>query len=355
MKRRGGLFERIVAFENLWLAARRAQRGKRFRPETAAFNFELETMLLGLQRALAEECWRPGEYRSFWVYEPKARLISAAPYRDRVVHHAVCQVIEPIFERSFIRDSYANRLGYGTLRALKRFTAFARASRYVLQCDIRQYFPSIDHEILKGLLRRKLKCAPTLRLLERIIDGSNEQGGEAAYFPGDDLFTPYERRRGLPIGNLTSQFFANVYLNGFDHFVKERLRWRRYVRYVDDFALFGDDRGALAAAREAIEAYLATLRLRIHPVKSQLFETRLGANFVGFRVLPDRIRARSSALARMRRRWKRLQAWYRRGWVEQETVLAALRSWNAHLGHGDTWRLRTRVFERLTFQRASAD
>ncbi len=178
--------------------------------------------------------------------EPKPRKISAAPYRDRVVHHALCNVIVPIFERTFIADSYANRLGFGTHRALKRFTQFARSSRYILQCDIRKYFPSIDHEILKRLLRRKIKCADTLWLIDTIIDNSNEQEPVIEYFPGDGLLTPIERRRGLPIGNLTSQFFANIYLNGLDHFVKEQLRASKYLRYVDDFALFADDRNFLS-------------------------------------------------------------------------------------------------------------
>ncbi len=164
-------------------------------------------------------------------------MISAAPYRDRVVHHGLCNIIVPIFERTFIHDSYANRCGFGTHRALRRFTEFARSSRYVLQCDIKKYFPSIDHEILKSLLRRKLKCQNTLWLLDKIIDNSNDQNSPIDYFPGDDLLTPIQRRRGLPIGNLTSQFFRNVYLNGFDHFIKEQLKVKKYIRYLDDFAI----------------------------------------------------------------------------------------------------------------------
>jgi retron-type reverse transcriptase len=278
-------------------------------------------------------------------------MISAAPYRDRVVHHALCNIIAPLFERTFIADSYANRKGYGTHRALRRFTEFARSSRYVLQCDIRKYFPSIDHEILKEIIRRKIKCADTLRLIDTIIDGSNEQEEAINYFPGDDLFTPHERRHGLPIGNLTSQFCANVYLNGFDHFVKERLHVEKYLRYVDDFALFSDERELLADARLALEEQLAGLRLRIHPVKSQLFETRRGANFVGFRVLPERIRVVNGNLRRARRRLRRLQASYRRGEIELTKVSQSVQSWIAHLAHGDTWRLRERVFASLAWAR----
>ena len=158
-------------------------------------------------------------------------MISAAPYRDRVVHHALCAVIMPIFEKTLIHDTYANRVGYGTHRALERFTSFARSHRYVLQCDIRKYFPSIDREILKTLIRRKIQCPDTLWLIDAIIDNGNDQESSPDFFPNDSLLDPVERKRGLPIGNLTSQWFANIYLSGFDHFVKEQLKVKKYLRY----------------------------------------------------------------------------------------------------------------------------
>lgn len=268
-------------------------------------------------------------------------------------------MIVPLIDRTFISDTYANRVGYGTHRALKQFTQFARSHRYILQCDIRKYFPNLDHILLKGMLRQKIKCRDTLWLIDRIIDGSNPQGEDAEYFPGDDLLTPVERRKGLPIGNLTSQFFANVYLNGFDHFVKEQLKAKQYLRYVDDFALFSDDRVFLEEAYSAIEEYLTTLRLKLHPVKSQLFETRQGANFVGFRILPIgeafpkeiRIRVRSSNLIRARRRLRQLQFDYSRGTLPLSDLIQRLQSWEAHLLHGDTWKLRRCIFDSLVFTR----
>jgi retron-type reverse transcriptase len=235
MKRYGNLWHQIIDFTNLVAAARQAQKGKRFRENVLEFNYNLEAELAQIKTELETKTYTPSSYRSFDIFEPKRRMISAAPYRDRVVHHALCNVIVPIFERTFIADSYANRVGFGTHRALHRFTQFARSSLYILQCDIRKYFPSIDHAILKSLLRRKLKCQNTLWLADTIIDSSNEQELIIDHFPGDDLLTPLQRRRGLPIGNLTSQFFANIYLNGFDHFVKEQLKVVKYIRYVDDF------------------------------------------------------------------------------------------------------------------------
>lgn len=352
MKRYGNLWPQIIAFENLLLSTRNAQRGKRFRENVLAFNYHLESELLRLHHDLKTQTYRPGKYQTFQVWEPKPRLISAAPYRDRVVHHALCNVIAPIFESSFIFDSYANRLGFGTHRALRRFTQFARSSRYVLQCDVRKYFPSIDHAILKHLIRRKIKCVDTLWLIDTIIDGSNEQDPVIEYFQGDDFLTPLQRRRGLPIGNLTSQFFANIYLNGFDHYVKEQLKATKYLRYVDDFALFSDDWHYLAEARQAIEDYLGILRLKIHPVKSQLFETSYGATFVGFRVLPDRIRVRNDSLRRARQRFKRLKKAYAYDHLSFDRLTQMVRSWAAHLKHGDTWRLRADIFRALVFVKA---
>jgi retron-type reverse transcriptase len=234
---------------------------------------------------------------------------------------------------------------------LQRFTQFVRSSRYVLQCDIKKYFPSIDLEILKTILRRKIKCQDTLELIYTIIDASNEQEPINEYFPGDTLLTPLERRRGLPIGNLTSQWFANIYLNGFDHYVKEQLKVGKYLRYVDDFSFFSDDRAFLTEVRVAIEEYLARLRLKMHPVKSQLSETRYGANFVGFRVFRDRIRVRAGNLRRGRRRLQKMQQEYAIGAISGEAVLQSVQSWQAHLNHGDTWRLQQKLFASLNFQR----
>ena len=186
MKRFGNLYPQLVSFENLLAAAQQAQKGKRFRAPVLAFNHDLENNLLCLQKELANQTYQPGAYQTFEIFEPKRRLISAAPYRDRIVHHALCNIITPIFDRTFIDDSYANRKGFGTHKALQKFIKFCRCSRYVLQCDIQKYFPSIDRHILKQQIRRKIKCTETLWLIDAIIDNSNEQPFVLHYFPGDD-------------------------------------------------------------------------------------------------------------------------------------------------------------------------
>lgn len=230
MKRAGNLWIQVTSWENLIESARLAARGKRRRPDVARFLHDAEFHLCRLQRELEEGSYRPAGYRTFWIYDPKPRQISAASFRDRVVHHALTRVLEPVFEPRFAAHSFASRKGFGQHRALGLARGACRRYRYVLKCDIRKYFPSIDHAILKELIARAVKCRRTLELAGLIIDRSNEQEEIVKYFPADSLFTPFERRRGLPIGNQTSQFFANVYLNPLDHFVLRELGPAMYLR-----------------------------------------------------------------------------------------------------------------------------
>lgn len=280
------LFEAIASFPALSAAARRASLGKHAKPGVAAFLANQEREVLRLERQLRNGSYRPGHYKTLEIFDPKHRIVSAAPFRDRVVHHALCAVCEPTFGRSFIFDSYANRKGKGTHRAVARYERFRDRFRYVLRCDVYRYFPAIDHEILKRDLRRRIGCQQTLWLVDRIIDASNPQEPVTVHYPGDGLSTPWERRRGLPIGNLTSQFFANVYLDCLDHFCKEALRAKGYLRYVDDFALFHDDADRLEEWRRLISRYLEGRRLRLHPRKTLVAATEEPAKFLGFVLLP---------------------------------------------------------------------
>lgn len=320
--------------------------GKRTRPEAASFFLDLERNLLTLQRELIDFTYSPGAYRAFWIRDPKLRLISAAPFRDRVVHHALVDLIEPAFERRFIDHSYASRRGKGTGRARCQFVRWARASRFVLEMDVRKFFPSIDHDILKVRLRRALKDTRVLWLCDRIIDASNEQEAGPRWFPGDDLFAPLDRRRGVPIGNLTSQLFANVYLDSLDHMVTDGLRVGRYLRYVNDFCCFGDDRRALQTVRAHVVEHLAGLRLRLNEDKSRLRRVGEGIEFLGFVVYPDVIRLGPTAVRRQRRRVRALRAAYAKGQRSLVEVAASLRSWHAHAAQGSTARLRAAVSRR---------
>ena len=340
-----GLFDSIASFRALHAAALQAVKGKRRKPGAAAFMANLEKELLRLEGELNDGSYRPGSYTTFTVKDPKERFISAAPFRDRVVHHALCEVVEPLFERGFICDSFANRVGKGSHRAVVRYEGFRDRFRYVLRCDIFRYFPSIDHEVLKADLRRRVACERTLALLDAIVDASNPQEPVYRYFPGDDLFTPFARRRGLPIGNLTSQFFANVHLDPLDHYAKEVLRAKGYVRYVDDFALFHDDAAVLEGWRERIEAFLARRRLLLHPRKTHIASTREAARVLGF-VLHSggRRRLPEDNVRRFRNRLRGLRDRWRAGSVEPHEVVQRISSWVAHASHADTAGLRHAIF-----------
>jgi retron-type reverse transcriptase len=347
MNRTGNLYPRIWDFENLLAAAHRARRGKKNRPDVAAFHFHQEAELFRLQEELRAKTYQPGPYRAFYIRDPKRRLISAAPYRDRVVHHALCQMIEPVFDRGFIHTSYANRAGKGTHAALDECTRLARRYRYALKCDIEKYFPSIDHAILLGRIARKIKCRDTLWLIETIIAHSNPQEEVIRYFPGDDLFTPLDRRRGIPIGNLTSQFFANVYLDGFDHFVKQDLRHPAYLRFADDFLIFGDSAEELRGMLGPLREHLDSLRLCLHPRKCHVVPVRCGVPFLGWQVYPDHRRLRRTTGVRIQRRLGALAHAHREGRIGWDRLRASVMSCIGHLKHGDTWGLRRRLFNKL--------
>jgi hypothetical protein len=351
MKRVGHLYEQICAFENLPRAATRARRGKRGRPDVAVFHYHLETHLLALREELLTQTYQPGAYRTFPIRDPKPRLISAAPYRDRVVHHAVCQVIEPALERRFSSDSFAHRVGKGTHAAVNRCTHFARRFRYALRCDIEKYYPGIDHTVLQAQLARIIKCSETLQLLAVIIATSPPREPVIRYYPGDDLFTPWARRRGLPIGNLTSQTFSNLYLTGFDRFARTLPGIGGYVRFADDFLLFAQDAAPLHDALAAARDYLHGLRLTLHPRKCQVLPVRCGVPFLGWQVFPDHRRLHRATGVRIQRGLRRLQADYSAGLIELPRVRASVMSWLGHLRHGDTWGLRRALLEACPFSR----
>jgi RNA-directed DNA polymerase len=349
------LYPQVHSFENLYLAYRAARKGKRQRVAVASFEFDLEGNLLELQDELYTQTYRPGAYTSFYIYEPKRRLVSAAPFRDRVVHHALCRVIEPIWEPRFIDTSYACRVGKGTHQALDRCHDWMRQYRYAFHGDVVKYFPSIDHQILRGLLARRIADRQTMWLVNRILDsGAGIQAGERpiVLFPQDDpstgsgqgLFAAL-RPHGLPIGNLTSQFWANVYLHELDKFVKHQLRCRAYLRYMDDFVLFCDDKAQLQAWKAAIrDSLAANLRLELHPRKSPVFPVGVGIDFCGFRIHPTHRRLRRSSVRRFVRRFRRQREAYWRGELSFEEMSHSVQSWIAHAAHGDTWRLRRRLF-----------
>jgi len=346
-----GLFPSICSFENLLLAHRKAEKGKRFQCDTGRFRSRVERELLGLREELMSGNYTPGGYREKPILHPKPRIISIAPFRDRVVHHAVCNVVMPLFERKMIHDLYSNRAGKGTHAGIRRCQQFVRRFRYVLKCDVRKYFPSIDHELLKAALRRTVRCGPTLALLDRIIDASNPQEPVWSLFPGEDLAEAGHRRVGLPIGNLTSQWFGLIHLTAFDHWVKsasdDGLGCKGYLRYVDDFLLFSDDKEELGRWRKEILQHLAGIRLRINERKCRTHRISDGVTFLGQRVWPHRRRLCAANVRAARRRLQWLAREYLRGNLGREDLQRRWTSWKGHALQADGIRLVEDVRDQL--------
>ena len=335
MKRYNNLFEKICEFGNLLRAYKDAGKCKRYTPAVMEFTYDLEGNILKLQDELLNQRYHHGGYHEFYVYDPKMRKISAAPFRDRVAHHALCNVIEPIFDRTFIYDSYACRIGKGTHAAVDRLTGFLREREresnvgegfYAFKCDIRKYFESIDHKILRELIMRKIKDPKTIWLIDEILKSN-------------------DTNCGIPIGNLTSQLFANIYLDKLDHFVKEELRIRHYIRYVDDFVILDDSKKTLYNIKEKIRGFLKdTLKLTLHPKKQVIFPAHLGIDFLGYRVWRTHRLLRKTSVKRMRRKLKKFQRLYREGTISLEKIIQSIASWLGHAKHADTYNLRRKLF-----------
>jgi RNA-directed DNA polymerase len=336
MKRLNNLWQHIIAFDNLLLAYHKARRGKQRKRAVAEFTLNLEPELFSLQQQLTDGSYQPGEYRLFTLYERKPRLIAAAPFRDRVVHHALMNIVEPPLDKQFIDDSYACRQGKGVHKAVNRYQNWANRYCYALKMDIQQYFPSIDRILLKQKLRRRIKDANVLNLFDQIIDTANLGGLQP---------------RGLPIGNLTSQFLANLYLDDFDHYIKEQLRIKAYLRYVDDFIVLDDDKNRLHAIREQIREYLAQNHLRLHPNKAHIVPTRQGLDVLGYIVFPHKRLLRNDNGHRFVRKLHALANGYATGKITCFDTRPPIRSWVGHAKHANTYGLRREIFDGVIFRR----
>ena len=329
MKRHSGLFEQIVAFRNLLLAARTAARGKREQASVAQFEFYLEWELLQLQEELVHGQYQPGAFFTFEVHDPKRRRICAAPYRDRVLHHAIAHIIEPLLDRRLIFDTYACRLDKGTHAAIRRAQYFARHHRYFLKFDIHKFFDSVDHGILAQRLRRIIKDRALLRLLDRIIE----------HAPPDQSLG-----KGLPIGNLTSQHFANAYLGVLDQYIKNQLCIRGYLRYMDDHLVFGDDKEQLHEQLVQIKVFLhQELQLTLKERATVIAPVTEGIGFLGVRIYPGVIRLNARSLRRFRRQVQAREQAYQAGFLDEKSLIESVGSLYAHVSHANTLHLRQQM------------
>lgn len=350
----GELFEQIYDFRNLYQAYRLTARGKRSKSEAIRFELELASNLCSLQQALADRTYRVAGYHRFMIHDPKTREIQALSFRDRVVQHSLCDnVLRPYFDKRLIYDCAACRLGKGTHFALDRLTTFLRAfyrehgtDGYILKMDVKKYFDSVDHAVLKQKLR-SFPDKEVLRLLDLIIDSYHVAGSDA---------TP----RGLPMGNQSSQWFALYYLDGVDRMIKERYRIRYYTRYMDDLVLVHEDKAYLRSILNALTHYAKEeLHLQFNE-KTQIFPVSAGVDYLGWHFyLTDSgkviRRLRTSSKRRWKRRLKAYQKQYSAGEKPLEEITRSVASYNGHLRHGHTWKLKKHVFGKFVLSRSKKD
>jgi len=337
-----GLFDELVSFDNLYLAYLKARKGKRFVDYVLLFEKDLEENLLCLQKDLFNGCYVHGVYREMIVNDSKKRLIKVAPFRDRIVHHALCNIIEPLLDKKFVYDSYACRKNKGTHKAVNRLQSFLRVEKNVfcLQCDISKYFMSIDHKVLFGLCCKHISDERVLLLISKIISSSND------YIFVDE--NGVERNKGIPIGNLTSQLFANLYLNLLDQFVKHKLRVKFYLRYMDDFLFLSDSKFFLNWVKREVVCFLRDkLFLVLNPKKANMFPVKKGVSFLGFVVFPYYKLLRKSTVKRFLKRTKKQICCVKGGFISEKDLKTSLVSWRAYAKDAHSFMLRKSLIEKL--------
>jgi len=312
VKRAGNLYPDICDINNIKIAYWKARRGKKLKRDVLLFRMNEEENLYRLRQGLVNGTVPIGEYSYFRITDPKERVICAASFPERILHHAVMNVCEPVFERFQIYHSYACRQGKGQHKAVLKAFHYARGSRFFLKIDIRKYFDSIDHDILMTRLDRLFKDRKVLVLFERIISSYETSTG-----------------KGVPIGNLTSQYFANFYLAFLDHYVKEILKVKKYIRYMDDMVFLSDSKAYLKDVCRAVQAFLHdNLDLDIHqPV---LNSTAQGTPFLGFSIKPSGIYLLRKSKKRYARRLREYSNKYISGDWDEDTLANHFQSVTQH-------------------------
>ena len=344
MKTYRKLYPKLYDYENLFLAYKKARKGKTKKLYVIEFESNLQNNLLQLQKELIERTYQPEPIVIVVIRDPKTRKIGKAAFRDRVIHHALVNILHPIFDPMFISDNFASRKEKGHHLALERFDSFLRKishngeklkgiednnyiAGYALKADVAKYFESIDHEILLRIIEEKVKDKEVLWLVNQILK-----------------YNAAVRGRGMPLGNYTSQFFANVYLNKLDYFVKHTLRAKYYLRYVDDFVILDKNEKKLERYKKYIDQYLYNLGLKLHPTKSRVIPLHQGVPLLGFRVFYHYRLLKESSIRQIKRNlniWKRN---YVKG-VPYENIMPRLEGWLAHAKHGNTFNLRRKILK----------
>ena len=335
-RRHGRLFERIADKDNLFLAYKKARRGKSRMRNVRKFEKDVTGNLEKIRQSLIHKNFTTSQYQTKTVYEPKERTIYVLPFNpDRIVQHALMNVVEPIWDARFIHDSYACRNGKGIHAGSKRTMEFVRRYKYCLKCDVSKFYPSVNHEILRKIVQRKVKCPDTLWLFNNII---------YSYCGG----------KNVPIGNYTSQWFGNLYLNELDQALKHKLKVKAYLRYCDDFCLFDDVKSFLRDAADFIKSFLSA-KLKLTLSKCDLFPTSRGVDFLGYRHFPKHILLRKSTTKRVRIRLKKLPGLLAAGKISRETFRSSIASTYGWLKWANTYNLSVAVELEKLMEMATCD
>jgi len=333
-------YSELCSKENLELAFKKARKGKTLKSYVIEFENNLEENMQILYDELTTQTYKPKPLETFIIRDPKTRRISKSDFRDRIVHHALCNIIEPLFEKSFIFDSFANRKFKGTLKAIERFDKFARdvsknfiRDCYVLKADIKHYFDTVDNAVLLTILKKRISDEKILNLIKIILNNHSTNG------------------KGMPLGNLTSQFFANIYLNELDQFVKHKLKAKYYIRYVDDFVILSKSVGVLSNYKTEIEMFLEQkLNLILHPDKSRILKLKNGVGFLGMRLYPHHKRIIKKNLKRFDRRLSDFRQDFNSGKAEREKIVECLEGWLVYISYANTFKYRKHLIRNFNQQ-----
>lgn len=333
MKRVGYLFEQICDYDNLRLAFVKARKGKCAKPTIVAYSKDVDKNLDNLRQKLKNGSFKPGNYNYFRIYDPKERLICAAAFEERVVHHAIMNVCKPIFERNLIYDTYATRNGKGVYKALDRARYGMRNYDFVGKFDVRKYFDSISHKILKNKLLRLFKDKELLSVFYKLIDSYE-----------------VEPECGIPIGNLTSQFFANYYLSSLDHYAKEQLKVPVYVRYMDDILVFANSRDDLRKYAELISHFVENqLQLQFKPVI--LNNVNHGVSFLGYKLFKNKILLTRRSKIRFKRKCRHYIDMFEQSLIDENKFKMNITPLHAFVMKAYTRRLRLKTINTSTVEK----
>ena len=333
MEKPTDLWENLCSYDNLFLAYKKARKHKTTKDYVIEFEKNLKHNLLLLRYELLLHCYKPKPLINFIVRDPKTRKISKSDFRDRIIHHALVNILEPIFDKAFIYDSYANRKTKGTLKAIQRFDNFKRKVSKnntvrccILKADIRKYFDNVDHKILVSVIKKKIFDKRIIWLIRKILENSINEG------------------KGMPLGNLTSQFFANIYLNELDQFIKQKLRLKYYIRYVDDFVILHNSKERLERIKVTINKHLKKqLNLELHPDKSKINRLTRGTSLLGFRVFYFHKLLKKSNIRKMDNTLQTLKEKYYKKEVDYDGLYDFLEGWVAYTKNANAFILRRNI------------